>query len=64
MRHDVLEVLDGASQRHVLDGVTHLARILEVHAQVGAARLHRLRRILGLSRISSHCGRLLDRSEI
>lgn len=51
---DILKVLDGTSERHVLDGVADLARVLEVRSQVGAARLHRLGRVLGFSRIASH----------
>ena len=56
---DVLQVLDSTSQGHVLDGVSDLARILEVHSQVRAARFHRLRRVLWLSRITRHFSLLL-----
>jgi len=51
---DVLEELGGASEGHALDGLSGLARVLVMHAQVGAARLHRLRRVLGLSGITRH----------
>ena len=55
---DVLEELGGASEGHSLDGLTGLARVLVVDAQVGAARLHRLGGILGLSGITRHCADL------
>merc|ERR1712189_136967 len=51
---DVLEELGGASEGHALDGLSGLARVLVMHAQVGAARLHCLRRVLGLSGITRH----------
>ena len=51
---DVLEELGGASEGHSLDGLASLARVLVMHAQVGAARLHRLRRVFGLSGITRH----------
>lgn len=52
--HDVLEVLDGTAQWHVLNGMSDLSGVLEVHSQVGAARFNRLGRVLRFSRIASH----------
>jgi len=51
---DVLEELSCAPERHSFDGFSGLARVLVVHAQVGAARLDCLGGILGLSGITRH----------
>merc|ERR1719391_39358 len=52
---DVLEELGCAPERHSFNGFSGLARVLVVHAQVGAARLDRLSGIFGLSGITRHC---------
>jgi len=55
---DVLEELGCAPERHSFNGFSGLARVLVVHAQVGAARLDRLARVFGLSGITRHCAGL------
>jgi len=59
---DVLEESGGALERHVPDGSGGLARVLVMHAQVGATRLDRLGRVFRFRRVTSHLIRLGKRS--
>jgi len=51
---DVLEESGGALERHVPDGSGSLARVLVMHAQVGATCLDRLGRVFRFRRVTSH----------
>jgi len=53
---DVLEESGGALERHIPDGSGGFARVLVVHAQIGAARLDGLGRVLRFGGVARHPG--------
>jgi len=53
---DVLEESGGALERHIPDGSGGFARVLVVHAQVGAAGLDGLGRVLRFGGVTCHPG--------